>query len=251
VSQVRAAPGVARARTPATPGPLARRPETVPIVATVLAWVTLLAISPLGWWMLRGADPADVGHSGHRGVFTSSGLGMLAVMTMAMMAPLAIPGVRTVAFTSLWWRAGRAALWFFAGFMLTWTVFAIVLAPFAETLSGLLGAPATAAGVVLLVCAAAEFDPRRGDLTRSCDRPTRLRANGFDADVDCARFGVLSACRGVRLCGLPMLAMLALPSSLLLMAFITAISLTDRITQGRHRFAISACWAALGAVLLI
>jgi hypothetical protein len=78
-----------------------------------------------------------------------------------------------------------------------------------------------------------------------------LRPNGFDADIDCARFGVLSACRGLRLCALPMLAMLALPASLLLMALITAISLTERITQGRHRFAVSACWAAIGAVLLI
>jgi len=251
VSQVRAAPSVARVRTPASPGRLARRPEAVPLAATALAWVALLAISPLGWWMLRGADPADVGHAGHGGVFTPSGLGMLALMTTAMMAPLAIPGVRTVAFTSLWWRAGRAALWFFAGFILTWTVIAIVLAPFAETLGGLLGAPATAAGVVLLLCAVAEFDPRRDDLARSCDRPTRLRANGFDADVDCARFGILSACRGVRLCGLPMLAMLALPSSLLLMALITAVSLTDRITQSRHRVAVSACWTAIGAVLLI
>jgi hypothetical protein len=48
-----------------------------------------------------------------------------------------------------------------------------------------------------------------------------------------------------------MLAMLALPSSLLLMALITAVSLTDRITQSRHRVAVAACWAAMGAVLLI
>ena len=81
------------------PRPLARRPEAVPLAATAFAWVALLAISPLGWWMLRGADPADVGHTGHGGVFTPSGLAMLALMTTAMMAPLAIPGVRTVAFT--------------------------------------------------------------------------------------------------------------------------------------------------------
>lgn len=241
------------ATDPATgPALLARRPEIVPITATILTWGILAwSTSPAGWTEWRGTGPFVAAHPEHGGIFTATGLAMITLMTLAMMAPLAVPGVRTVAFTSLWWRAGRAVLWFFGAFGLTWAVMAIVLAPFAAALGGALGSPATAAGVLLLACAVAEFDPRRGDLSRSCDRPMRLRAIGSDADVDCVRFGALTACRGVRLCALPMIAMLALPSSLLVMALVTGLSVTDRITLGRRRLVIAAGYAVLGAVLLI
>jgi hypothetical protein len=60
-------------------------------------------------------------------------------MTIAMMGPLAVAGVGTTAFTSPWWRAGRAAGEFFAPFGLTWIVIALCLAAFAEAWTGWLG----------------------------------------------------------------------------------------------------------------
>jgi len=227
------------------PGLLARRPEVVPVGATVLAWAALTAES-VGWW-INGTGAA--GHAGHE-VFTPAGIVMVAAMTVAMMGPLSVPGVRTVAFTSLWWRAGRASLWFFAAFIATWTVIAACLATIASTLDGVLGTAATAAGVLVLFCALAELDPGRAVRMKSCDRPMRLRGNGFDADVDCLRFGLLSAGRGVRLCALPMLAMLALPGSLLLMALLTGLTVADRVTEGRRWLLLAALYAVLGVGLL-
>lgn len=237
----------ARSRGPSL---LARRPDVLPVAAAVAAWVALAGSStPTAWTDLTGALSA--GHLGHGSVFSASGLAMVAVMTVAMMAPLSIAGVRTVAATSLWWRAGRAVTWYFVTFIAAWTVIAICLAPIATALAGLFGSPDTAAGILVLACAIAQFDPHRADLTKSCDRPMRLRANGSDANVDCARFGLLTAARGVRLCALPMLAMLAVPASLVVMAVLTALSVADRVTQGARRRHLAILYVTLAAVLVI
>ncbi len=235
------------------PSLLARRPEIVPITSTVLAWAALAAMLPLSAWITAGDDaPGQLPglHAGHSGIFTPSGLSMVAMMTVAMMAPLGIPGVRTTAFTSPWWRAGRAAAWFFTAYIATWIVFAVCLAPIAEMLAGVLGSATLAAAILSLACAVAQLDPHRTGLSRSCDRPMRLRG-GTEANSDCARFGLLTASRGVRLCALPMLAMLAVPSSLLVMAVLTVLSVTDRVTQGSRRLPIAASYVVLAAVLLM
>lgn len=240
------------------PSVRARRPEIVPIASTALAWVALAAISPMSSWSTAGDGSLAGGttdrllgtHAGHGGVFTPAGIAMVALMTVAMMAPLAVPGVRTVAFSSARWRAGRASLWFFVAYLATWVVLSVCLAPIAEMLAGVLGSPTLAAGILAVACALAEFDPRRANLTRACDRPIALRS-GPDANVDSARFGLLTAGRGLRLCVLPMLTMLAVPSSLLVMALVTALSVTDRVTQGYRRLLIAVSYLILAGVLLM
>ncbi len=239
------------------PSVLARRPEIIPIAATALAWGALVATSPLSSWTSFDGGVADGGaagqvlgsHAGHGGIFTAAGLTMVGLMTIAMMAPLAIPGARTVAFASARWRAGRAGLWFVAAYLATWTVLAVCLAPIAETLAGVLGSAALAAGILTVACAIAEFDPRHTRWTEACEPPLRLR-DGPDANTDCARFGLLTACCGFRLCALPMLAMLAVPSSLPVMALLTALSVADRITLGARRVPIAAAYLLLAGVLL-
>ena len=250
-------------RTPAggqwqSPSVLARRPEIIPIAATALAWGGLVATSPLSSWTsfdggLGGDETAGRAlgsHAGHGGVFTAAGLTMVALMTIAMMAPLAIPGVRTVAFASARWRAGRAGLWFVTAYLATWTVLAVCLAPIAETLAGVLGSAALAAGILTVACAIAELDPRHTRWTEACEPPLRLR-DGPDANTDCARFGLLTACCGFRVCALPMLAMLAVPSSLPVMALLTALSVADRFTLGARRVPIAAAYLLLAGVLLM
>ena len=220
------------------PSLLARRPEVLPGATASAAWLVLLLV------------PVAVGHDGHGGMLSAVGIALLAVMTTAMMAPLAVPGVRTVAGNSLWWRAGRAVAWFLAFFLLTWTVIAVCLAPVAQTLGGLLGSPSLACAVLTAACAAAVADPGRAAAMQACDQPMRLRDKGTDANADCARFGIRCAYRGLRVCALPMAAMLALPSSLLVMAALTAVTVTDRVTQGRHRWTIAGLYLLLaGAVV--
>ena len=217
----------------------ARRPEVLPVSAAAIAWVVLLVVPDAG------------GHDGHGGMLSATGVALLAVMTTAMMAPLAVPGGRTVAMESLWWRAGRAVAWFLFFFLLTWTVFAVCLAPIAQALGGVLGSPQLAAGLLTAACAAAQLDPGRALAMQACERPMRLRDKGSDANSDCARFGILCAYRGLRICALPMLAMLAMPSSLLLMAALTTAVATDRMTHGRHRLVIGVLYLILAVSVVI
>ena len=225
---------------------LARRSEIVPVAATVLAWAALIADSPTVGWSSTGSSIA--GHGAHGGVFTAPGMAMVAVMTVAMMGPLAVPGARTVA-RRLPSRCGAALLRHFAAFVVTWTVIALCLATVAETLAGLLGSAVVAAGVLTLMCAAAQFDPRRGSALRACDRPSQ-RADPSGPVVESARFGMSCAASGFRLCALPMLAMLALPGSLSFMAALTILVVADRMTEGRHRWVIAPLHAAFGIALL-
>ena len=135
------------------PSPLARRPDILPLAATLAAWVALVTEN----WV--HVIPAPTGSSatvaasdGHHFLLigTAPGasplpvLSAAAVMALAMMSPLALPGVRTVAGASRWWRAGRAVVWFFVAFAAGWVVAIVPLAVIAGVLAGWLGA-ATAA----------------------------------------------------------------------------------------------------------
>ena len=253
--------GAARPTAPRQrrPSLLATRPGVLPIVASAMGWA-LLVLTDLGVLDLRGsgrAEPASVSvHSGagHGSLFTLTGIVHPTIMTVAMMAPFALSGVRMAAFTSLWWRAGRAAAIFLAAFLLTWTVIALCLGAVATAWTTWLGSAATGTAVLLGVCALAQLDPTRPEKVKRCDRGMRLRSTGSEANVDCARFGVLTAGRDVRFCALPMLATLAadlLPAGLLVMAAVSALALTDRITAGGRRLLLAVAYAALAVVLAV
>jgi hypothetical protein len=226
---------------------LARRPEVIPIAATVVCWAALIAVSPTVGWSTTGTSIA--GHGTHGGVFTASGVTMVAAMTVAMMGLLAAPGARAVA-TRFPTRVGGPLGWFFTAFVLTWTIVGLCLATVAETLAGVLGSAATAAGILTVLCAVAHFDPGRQNAFRACHRSVQAPGNGSGAFVDSARFGISSAASGVRLCALPMLAMLALPGSLPVMALLTVLVVADRFTECRHRVVLAVLFAALGIGLL-
>jgi hypothetical protein len=247
-----AEPAVAVTTRGRGPGLLARRPDILPMGATAAAWSALAILTPYPAWLGLSAAPTAISqHGAHGGMFTPTGMAMIALMSLAMMGPLAIPGVRYVAANSLWWRAGTATWWFFGTFIATWTVIAACLQPFAELLAGVVGSASKAAGLLTLACAIAQLDRRRAVRSSACDSPMRLRARGSDAYTDCARFGLLCGARGFRLCALPMLAMLAVPTNLLVMALLTAFTVADRVTQGRRRLLIAALYTGLGALLLL
>ena len=239
------------------------RPALLPIAVSAIGWALLVLAESggLDFSGPGGAVPTSVpGHSGpgHGSLFTLSGIAHPTVMTVAMMAPFALSGVRTAAFTSLWWRAGRAAAIFLTAFLLTWTVIALCLDAVATAwttwLGSASGSAATGTAVLLGVCALAQLDPTRAEKVQRCDRGMRLRSAGSEANVDCARFGVLTAGRDVRFCALSMLAMLAadpLRAGLLVMAAVSALALSDRITAGHRRLLYAAAYAAFAVVLVL
>lgn len=238
---------VARRGTRAVPraGLVGRRPELVPVLATMAAWAYLVLLAP--------------DHSGHLGP-TGAGTGpapapgagqlaVLAAMTVAMTGLLAVPGARSAVFASLWSRRRRAVTLFLAGFVLPWTAVVVGLHAVAVLLARLVEPPA-AGGVLLALCALAQLRPQRRLRVAECDRPMRIRPYGRAADLDCARFGVVSAGRCARLCALPMAAMLALPAGLWLTAALAALALAERVSRRPRPVAAALCYAALAVAAL-
>lgn len=237
---------VVRRETRALPraGLVGRWPELVPVTATLAAWTYLVLVTPdhsshLGW--------AAAGHSA-----AARGAGQLAdltAMTVAMTGLLAVPAARTAVFASPWWRRRRAVTLFMAGFVFTWTAVVLGLHAVGVLLSRLTEGPA-AGGALLALCALAQLHPRRSLRAGECDRPMRIRPHGRSGDLDCARFGVVSAARCARLCTLPMLAMLSLPAGLWLTVALAALALGERLSWRRWPVCTALLYSALAVAAL-
>ena len=220
-----------------------RSAVAIPVIATGAAWVGLVVASS------AGTGP-EGGHP--HAITTASGLLTITVMTVAMMGPLTISGVRAVASASTGQGQGTlsGAMSFCAAFLGVWTVIAICLQPVAATVIGVLGSVTAGAAVLLALSAADQFDPRRRDPAARCGKPP-TGAPGVPHALAAARCGGSSAIADVRFCALPMLAMLALPGSLLAMAAITALTVLDRATVGRYRWSVATGYAAVAAAALL
>jgi hypothetical protein len=215
-----------------------RRPEIVPLGVTVAAWSALV--------VLAGTAPSPAHHA--------AGMAVPGVMTVAMVvamtAPFALPGVRSVVFASLWWLARRAAICYTAAFLAAWLAIATGLALLVTALTWAI--PADSAACMLLVAAGvAQADPDRRRKLADCGRPARIRVRPRDALRDWCRGAFADAGRCARLCALPMLAMLALPAGLLTMAALAGLGVAERVVGGRHRVAVGAGYLALALALII
>jgi hypothetical protein len=204
-------------------------------VATCLAWVLLVRGD--------GEQALAGGHVDHAV--------QIVVMVMATMGLFAVPVVRTVASTSPWWRARRAVVIAFTAFVGTWFGVALWLHGVAESLFPLLGSAQVVAGVLVAACAGAALRPGRSRRVVRCGRPVPLRRDGWGADLDCARSGLVAALWCARLCAVPMLAMLALPGRVDVMAALPAIGLAERAGGPGARLPVSLAYAALSVAVLV
>jgi len=210
------------------------RPEALPVGAGGLGWALVAA--------------GLATHSGTGG--PAFHLGTVAVMTVATMAPLAIPVARTVAFASPWWRARRAVVLAFAAFAGTWIALASVLHLPAELLRAAAWPGDILGGLLVAgVAAGAALDPARRRRLRNCARPSAMR-DGPGADHDCARAGARAALACARLCWPAMLAMLMVPGSWWPMAALSAAGLAERATAPRARALAPVAYVATAAALV-
>jgi hypothetical protein len=213
---------------------LADRPEIVPAVATAVSWVFLVG---------AGGGHGGGGHLAHGAEIPA--------MALATMGLFAVPLVRTVASASPWWRAQRAVAIAFASFVGTWAVVALGMHVAVELLTvvvlptDVLAAAAAAGGAALV------FRPGRAREVVRCGKPVAIRGHGRPADADCARAGLVAALWCARLCAPGMVAMLAAPDRLWLMAALTAVALGERVWAPRGRVAVAAGYAVVSVAALL
>src|SRR5215207_5318353 len=98
-----------------------QHPERVPAIVVGSAWLMLMA--------REGVGISHMGHPGAASCFGGCGapfarvLGNWLLMTVAMMGPASLAGLRHTATSSLRWRRGRAMLEFAGMYLVVWTAF--------------------------------------------------------------------------------------------------------------------------------
>jgi predicted metal-binding membrane protein len=148
------------------------------------------------------------------------------VMAAAMMLPIAARGAGRVARAGLWHRRHVAMVEYLGGYLAMWSLAGLVTVGLvAAVWPG--GAPAMAAGLVLLVAAGWQVMPVRRRVLRRCRGAGFVNVGGWRADRDCAAVGCADGRRGVFTCG-PAMAVMALSHSLILMAALTVLLCSER-----------------------
>jgi predicted metal-binding membrane protein len=177
------------------------------------------------------------------------------VMSVAMMFPVAAAGARRIAQASLWRRRHIAMAEFLVGYLAVWALIGLV-AVWVVSMVWPHGAPRYTVAAALLVAAVWQVTPIRRRVLRRCRGPAFVNVRGWQSDRDCSMEGVKYGRRCVVTCG-PVMAVMALGHSLLLMACLVVMMMTERArgpnpAQRAGRPLEAVCLVALaGAVLVV
>jgi predicted metal-binding membrane protein len=177
---------------------LTAHPEALAAVVVALAWGVLLLLGHQAFHQVATSGPAVM--SGMPGMASSHSPADTAwsraaaqvpqwvLMTVAMMGPVALAGIRHTGRNSLRWRRGRAMAEFAAAYLAVWTAFgALVLLAVARGVSPFSGTAEL--GAVLAVAALWQLSARKRRSLRSCHRSIPLPLHGWPAERGAAVFG--------------------------------------------------------------
>lgn len=214
-----------------------RHPEWWTIALSAVAWATIM-----GQWTFASShvhgEHAD--HAGRHGALIVGSVLMLIasslVMIAAMMFPMVISSVRTVAARSLWPRRRRAILQFLAGYMAPWMLFSLVVSIALAVLQaqeiGLSFESSQAAAFAFCAAVLWQLTPVKRRALFACHRTIPIAARGWRADRDCFRSGWMIGNSCVASCWVLMLACMLSEHSLPAMLCATLIGMIER-TQFR------------------
>jgi predicted metal-binding membrane protein len=197
------------------------------------------------WWVYAAAAAAwgvvILGGTSHPAVHAGHSLGAVAanpaheawaaaLMSLAMMAPLAAPAARYVALAGRTNRRTRGPLVYVGAYVGAWSIAALALSVLVAAVSSLAGPTV----VVLLVTAGAAAwqltRMKRTALIR-CARSEPMGGRGWRADLACARFGFRSARSCVPLCWGMMALVIATDHALLVALAVFGLQIRERSTR--------------------
>jgi predicted metal-binding membrane protein len=228
-------------------------PELAALVLVALAWVVLaaMALQHALDASLTGAHASEAsgmpgmpGMAGTRAGASPSiwsrviaGLPYWLLMTVAMMGPVALAGVRHTSLNSLRWRRGRAVAEFSAGYLAVWSAVGVVALAAAESTTTV---PRDIRLAVVLAGAAAwELSAAKRRASRACHRPLPLPFHGWPAERGALLFGLRQGTSCVGTCWCLMLTMVVVPGAhLLWMAALTCLIVMERIAGRPRRVSI-------------
>jgi predicted metal-binding membrane protein len=228
------------------------RPERVAVAVALVAWVGTV-VAHLG--PAPHGDAGAIGPGDPWSAWAAVGVGLAAapgwaLMTAAMMIPVALPAARHVATSSLRRRRDRAVALYLAAYLGLWTVFGVVAvagvalwnALVAPAWSGLL----LSASIVLALLW--HVSPARRRLVGRCGRAVPLPARGWRASAGSMRFGAVYGMRCIGSCWALMLIMAtATHGHLLWTAAMTVLLVAERRVPAVRR----APWPVLASAAAI
>jgi predicted metal-binding membrane protein len=261
--------GAALARPPRPAAPplrisiqrlLLRRPELPAAAVVAVAWLALLAAAVRG--VLAGHPAAGMaGMPGMGGIHPSAGPWAAAggglpgwvLMTVAMMGPVALAGIRHTGLNSLRWRRGRAMAGFAAAYLAVWAAFGALALAATAWPDGLAVPGPAALAAVLAAAAAWQLCPAKRRSLRACHRSVPLPPRGWRAEWGSLRFGLRNGAACLGSCWCLMLVMVAAPAGQVLWTVglagaVAAERLAPR-PRAATRFIAVACAFAAVAVL--
>jgi hypothetical protein len=179
------------------------------------------------------------------------------LMTVAMMFPLLIEQVRTVAFSSPRLRRHRSIAMFLAGYTALWTVVLVAMSLCVSSLTAITR-PDTSSLIVSTsygIAALWTWIPARRRSLVACHMVVPLRTVGWRADLDCVRYGLVIGRGCLLACWASMASLLLVPHSLVAMAVVAAL-----VTYERYRlphkskflgylWTFAAGWAAIAPII--
>jgi predicted metal-binding membrane protein len=172
-------------------------------------------------------------------------------MTVAMMGPSALAGIRHTGLNSLRWRRNRAMSEYAIAYLGVWVIFGVVALVLAHSIGG--ARSWVGLGVVLVAAAVWELLPAKRRFLRACHRARPLPPKGRAAELGSMRFGLRSGLACLGSCWCVMLVMIAAPAAhLAWMVGLTVLVTSERFLE-RPRRAVEVgatvlAMAALGAL---
>jgi predicted metal-binding membrane protein len=249
---------------------IARRPALGVELAIAAAWIVVGASmegpgaagaspgAPSSWLctlnmsgMTPSAGSARSGLLTHQGAI-AAGLPMWGLMATAMMLPTALPAVRHVHASSVYWRRRRATVEFAVVYIGIWAAFgAAVLGLLSSQLPSY---PGPTGGALLALAALWQLTPLKRRALWACHQGRTLPPHGWRATLGVVRFGLLNGTACLGSCWALMLTTAVAGSARLAwMAVLTAIVMAEKLSlkQGlvRRRVALLLAAAALGWLL--
>jgi predicted metal-binding membrane protein len=239
---------------------LLRHPELPAAAAVAAAWLALLATAARD--ALAGHPAAGMAampgmRSAHpaAGLVAAAGLPGWMLMTVAMMGPAALAGVRHTGLNSLRWRRGRAMAGFAAAYLAVWAAFGVLALAAAALFTGAAVPGPAALAAVLAIAAAWQLTPAKRRSLRACHRSVPLPPRGWRAEWGSLRFGLRNGAACLGSCWCLMLVMVAAPAGQVLwMVGLAGAVTAERVAQrprAMTRFIAVACAFATVAVLAI
>ena len=231
---------------------LLRHPELGPAAVVAAAWVTLLVLAAAGHGSASAAGAGVMpgmamdSSAAPRSAWAAAagGIPSWVLMTVAMMGPAALAGVRHTGLNSLRWRRRRAMAEFSVAYIAVWAAFGALALATAAVVPGL-SRPAALA-TALAVAAAWQLTPVKRRCLLASHRSVPLPPRGWRAVQGALGFGLRNGLSCVGSCGCLMLVMAVAPGGQLLWtAALTAAATTEKLAR-RPRHATQATAVLLG-----